>query len=172
MRSSQVSGTISEESPAVGAKKFLVWITVGWVSGAGTVFLVLLVLTLGAAQESDDLAGAGSVIAAAAMTAIFLQFMWPFLLVLFPVTAALWPVIARVVPVVEGTLAGVLLGGVVISLLIVSGIYGLFWGINAELNAYVVMIWVYSSLMIPRLTIPSLRPGVFCRKRPRVTPSP
>ena len=69
MRSSQVSGTISEESPAVGAKKFLVWITVGWVSGAGTVFLVLLVLTLGAAQESDDLAGAGSVIAAAAMTA-------------------------------------------------------------------------------------------------------
>jgi len=135
MRSSQVSGTISEESPAVGAKKFLVWITVGWVSGAGTVFLVLLVLTLGAAQESDDLAGAGSVIAAAAMTAIFLQFMWPFLLILFPVTAALWPVIARVVPVVEGTLAGVLLGGVVISLLIVSGIYGLFWGINAELNA-------------------------------------
>ena len=88
MRSSQISGTISEESPAVGAKKFLVWITVGWVSGAGTVFLVLLVLTLGAAQESDDLAGAGSVIAAAAMTAIFLQFMWPFLLVLFPVTAA------------------------------------------------------------------------------------
>jgi hypothetical protein len=31
------------------------------------------------------------------------------------------------------------------------------------LNVYVVMIWVYSSFVIPRLTVPSLRSGVFLR---------
>lgn len=136
------------------------WIAIGWLCGAVASFLSVLVFTLQAIR-SDDLAAGGSVIAAGAMTIILAQFMWPFVLVLFPAAASLWPAIAKTAPVFERTLAGVLVGTGAMALLIVSGIYGLFWGFGAEINVYVVAVWVYSSLAIPRLIAPPLRPGAF-----------
>lgn len=156
--SSSAAGAIA---PSALARKAFGWLAAGWVSGPLAAFLVILALTLHASQGSDDLAGAGSVIAAAAMMVIFLQFMWPFVLVLLPAAIAFWPAIARAVPFAEQTLLGVALSLGVVSLLIVLGTFGLIWGFGAELNVYVVVVWVYCSLLAPRLVVPSLRPGTF-----------